>query len=146
MTETVDEIITFGYIPWLGPGPGTLMPNSGGMAGVEYAIVCTHHIVKARKDGGYGPVKDAEPFIISGPKGEAECVLLCRGEPMRGVSSLGGAQECEIDVEIYELTGFPDPDEETVDGETEPSGSEVDAGQGESSQGDVGIQIRQPSV
>ena len=135
--ETAEEsVITFGYVPTLGPGTGTLMPRTGGVAGVEYAQVCTHHIVKAKK-WGWGPIVDAEPYVIEGPSGDAEVVLLCKGEPIRGASSLGGAQICRIDREIYTLTGYEDPDgEDTVDGDV-PSEQTGDT---------PSIQARQPSV
>jgi len=139
MTETAEEsVITFGYVPVLGPGPGTLMPRTGGVAGVEYAQVCTHHIVKAKRDpeGSWGPIVDAEPYVISGPDGEAEVVLLCRGEPIPGASSLGGAQLCQIDNEIYTLTGFKDPSNVEDKPAAKP---EVKSGTGPP-------QARQPSV
>lgn len=138
--ETADEsVITFGYIPTLGPGPGTLMPRTGGVAGVEYAQICTQHIVKAKRDG-YGPIVDAEPYVIEGPDGEAEVVLLCKGTPIRGASSLGGAQICRIDRDIYVLTGFEDPDGKQVEETPDKPESKV------VSQSPEGIQARQPSV
>jgi len=69
-----DTVIVFGYVPTLGPGPGTLMPRTGGLPGVKYAQICTNHVIKARREGWDG-VRDAEPYIISGPAGEAECML-----------------------------------------------------------------------
>lgn len=136
--ETAEEsVITFNYIPVLGPGPGTLMPRTGGIAGVEYAQICTHHIVKAKR-AGFGPIVDAEPYVIVGPDGEAEVVLLCQGEPIKGASSLGGAQVCHLDREIFTLTGYKDTDD-VEDTGTKPS-------QGKDGKGPGGIQERKPSV
>ena len=145
MNETPEEaVITFGYVPTLGPGTGTLMPRTGGVTGVEYAQVCTHHIVKAKRDpdGSWGPIVDAEPYVISGPDGDAEVVLLCKGEPIRGASSLAGAQICKIDREIYTLTGFKDPDD-VEEPTKKPAGTES---KGKDLKGTTGIQARQPSV
>lgn len=139
-----EEIVTFGYVPMLGPGPGTLMPRTGGLPGVKYAQICTNHVIKARRYGWDG-VRDAEPYIISGPAGEAECMLMCQGKPIRNASPMGGSQVCELDREIFVLTGFEDPDGDPEDSK-KPDKPEGTQKGGKDVKGDTGIQARQPSV
>jgi hypothetical protein len=140
-------IITFDYIPRLGPGPGTLMPTSGGQAGVEYAQVCTHHVVRARREG-WKPVPNAEPYVISGPDGFAEVMLMQIGDAIRGAPAVGGAQICRVDREVYTLTGYQDPDaiKEPRDGKAKSGKREEPPSEKEGLAGDEGIQARQPSV
>jgi hypothetical protein len=143
-----DTIVTFGYIPQLGPGVGTLMPNSGGRPGVTYAQVCTHNLVRAMREG-WEQVKDSEPYVVVGPSGEAAVMLLCSGKPIRGGRSASGACKCKIDREIYTLTGFEDPDacsKEEPDGTEKPRVGQNAARPKESKPRDEGIQARQPSI
>lgn len=106
---------TYDHVPTL----KELLPSNGGLPGVEYMQVCDLN-GKEAQDQGWGPVRDAKMFTIEGPKGSANIILACKGEPIAGASTQEGARMMYLDENIYGLTGkwlgmLPESLQETFD-------------------------------
>jgi hypothetical protein len=105
-TDDAPELLVeqFDHIPQL----QELMRNAG-RPGLEYAQICTHHLLKAQTDihptkGGWLMV-NRPAYVIEGPKGKAEMVLMTRGQEITSPSASAGARKCVVDTDIEKLTG-----------------------------------------
>ena len=103
MVETeVEKPYTYSKIPTL----EQLLPNTGGLPGVKYAIVSTSNMRKAQDDGWERLSGNQKIFTIKGPSGVVDCELFGKGEPMRGIDVSAGRRVCMIDKSIRDATGF----------------------------------------
>lgn len=101
-TEVAQKPYTYTKIPRL----KQLLPRTGGLPGVEYAIISTSNMRKAQ-DLGWERLAGAQKiFTIEGPKGNADCELFGKGAPIRGMDTLAGVRRLSIDPEVRKVTGF----------------------------------------
>ena len=98
LTPFSDEVEVFNYIPQL-----TDLVTHGGTPGYTYAQVCSHHLHKARREGYSLVNRDA--YVIAGTVGEADMILMVKGEADPLLSPLSGARLCLVDLEVETLTG-----------------------------------------
>lgn len=121
-TEIPNEKYVFrDVIPKLGPSiKGEKVPallKGGGITGVIYAQIPLVHM-KLYESYGWGQVigSDGSPlpvYAIEGPEGRVDCVLLCKGRAIPGVSPNSNKRLCRIHKEIRRITGLGgDPDAE----------------------------------
>ena len=83
-----------------------LLPKSGGVPGVKYAIVAISNARKAQDEGWERLAGNQKIFTIEGPEGSVDCELFGLGKPMRGLDHFSGKRVCMIDKVIRETTGF----------------------------------------
>lgn len=85
-----------------------LLPN-GGWPGVIYAAACIHNMAnaaeRAERPAHLRPIRGADYFYITGPRGRAQMALVGCGEPIPGASPQGGARLFFTDGEVTRLTG-----------------------------------------
>ena len=84
-----------------------LMPETGGVPGVEYLQCSTQRLRRAQDEGWVRMHGGRQKvYTIVGPKGRCDCELYARGNPIVGQSHDSGARNCEVDLEIYQITGI----------------------------------------
>jgi hypothetical protein len=88
------------------PSLEQLLPNTGGLPGVRYAIVSTSNMRKAQDDGWERLSGNQKIFTIEGPKGSVDCELFGKGKPMRSMDVASGRRVCMIDKDVRKATGF----------------------------------------
>ncbi len=98
------EAVSYNHIPFL----AELLPQYRGMPGFVYAQVCTQTLVRAQSEG-WQHLGDRKVYTIVGPQGQADMILLTRGQPIPGQSPDAGARLCGVDNLVQELTGLTIP-------------------------------------
>jgi hypothetical protein len=98
----VEKPYNYDHIPTL----EQLLPNTGGLPGVRYAIVSTMNMRKAQDDGWERLSGNQKIFTIVGPKGSVDCELFGKGRPMRSMDVASGRRVCLIDKDVRKATGF----------------------------------------
>ena len=88
------------------PNLKELLPNTGGIPGVQYAQVSTENLRKAQ-DEGWLKISGAQKlYTIIGPSGKVDCELYAKGKPIPGQGSGSGKRICWVDGVIYSKTGL----------------------------------------
>jgi hypothetical protein len=78
--------------------------SNGGLPGLEYAQVCTHHLLRAQTEEEPWLMVNRAAYQITGPKGAADMVLMVRGKEIR-TANTSGARRCSVDTDVEVLTG-----------------------------------------
>ena len=101
------------------PSLRQLMTRTGGVPGVAY-LQCAVANLKRAQNEGWGRIEGRAQrvYTIVGPKGQVDCELYCQGTPIPGQGTDSGARRCEVDLEIYNLTGLDE--EEPTEQNTKP--------------------------
>ena len=107
LTPFDDETERFSYVPQLSE-----LLQYGGSPGYTYAQVCTHNLMKGRKDGYSLVNRDA--YLIEGSKGQAEMILMVKGEENTLLSPTSGMRKCFVDKDVAKLTGIQVEKEQAV--------------------------------
>lgn len=85
------------------PSTSDLFSNNG-RPGVTYALIHTHNMAKASKEG-WVSLSTQNLIEVQGPNGISPVVIMAKGEPITG-ASLGAQQpELFVDEQIYQETG-----------------------------------------
>ena len=95
------EKYTYTYVPTL----RELMPGNAGLPGVTYGIIAVEN-QRPAQDAGWGAVVNGKVFTLKGPRGAADVILGCQGEPINGMSPNSGARKLLLDNTIYDKTGL----------------------------------------
>ena len=105
------ENLVIDHMPQLG-GPGasrqrvSLMPKTGGVVGITYAIVPASKVKNAHDLGWRRPPRGAKPFTIRGPMGAVNCEVIQYGDPIPGISTNSCRPYLMVDNAVWEETGL----------------------------------------
>jgi hypothetical protein len=97
MTE--NKAYTYNEIPKL----HQLLPETGGLPGVTYAIVALENARKAQDQGWSRLTGNQKIFTVVGPNGAVDCELYGKGAPIRGLDASGGRRTCVVDKAVSKL-------------------------------------------
>lgn len=79
----------------------------GGHPGVMYCFTWANEASELQENGWI--ITPGCPYItVHGPKGEASCILMQRGDPIIGAEPGAGRRHCFYSLKITELTGLED--------------------------------------
>jgi len=95
----------------------------GGIPGLTYFQTALHHVRQLLDDPpsqatdgtGWRRVRGLDPYVIAGPLGQCEAMLLTAGRPILGQPPTAGIRLCWYDSDIQRLTGLISPEPYTVD-------------------------------
>ena len=87
------------------PALRELMPRTGGLPGVVYAQILSSNLGKSDREH-WKQVDNQRPYTITGPRGSAECLLVCHGKPDLSINPDSTFPHCAVDEGIVTLTGL----------------------------------------
>lgn len=90
---------TYDHIPTL----EELLPKTGGLPGVTYAIIALENARKAQDQGWSRLAGSQKIFTVESGSGSVDCELYGLGKPIRGQDVASGRRECVVDKKVSSI-------------------------------------------